>query len=124
MYKCLVRPVADYSAVVYGPMLTDDQSDRLERLQSQVMKVIYKYNRSYRWCLGESELPTLKKRRENLSDEFVISSLKNTRFKQKWFPERDTGDRNMRFENRFVERFARTERLRKSPLYTMRRRAN
>ena len=54
---------------------------------------------------------------------FVKKSEKTERFK-KWFPERDYGDINMRQEKKFVEEFARTERLKKSPLFHMRRALN
>ena len=33
VYKTVIRPVFDYCAVVYHPLLTDDQDQLLERLQ-------------------------------------------------------------------------------------------
>ena len=124
MYKCLVRPAADYSACVYGPMLSDDQAKRIEKQQQQIMKVIFGFDKSYREILEKYDIITLKQRREELLDSFILKSLKNPRFRDKWFPLRERNSRNLRSENRFIEKYARTDRLRKSPLYTMRRRAN
>ena len=39
-YISLIRPVFDYTAVVYHSLLTADQSTRLERLQKRAMKII------------------------------------------------------------------------------------
>ena len=38
VYKTVVRPVLDYCCVVYHPMLTDEQDQVVERLQSQALK--------------------------------------------------------------------------------------
>ena len=46
MYKTLVRPVLDYMAPVYHPMLSLDQRKIIERLQMRTLKTIYGYDKS------------------------------------------------------------------------------
>ena len=41
VYRVIVRPVADYMAVVYHSMLSDREDEIIERLQSQALKIIY-----------------------------------------------------------------------------------
>ena len=41
VYRTVVRPVLDYCAVIYHPMLTDEQDQQVERLQAQALKNIY-----------------------------------------------------------------------------------
>ena len=43
VYRTVVRPVLDYCAVIYHPMLTDEQDQQVERLQAQALKNIYGY---------------------------------------------------------------------------------
>ena len=40
VYNTMVRPVADYAAVVYHPSLTDQQDELLENLQNTSLKCI------------------------------------------------------------------------------------
>ena len=37
VYRTVVRPVLDYGAVIYHPMLTDEQDQAVERLQAQAL---------------------------------------------------------------------------------------
>ena len=37
VYRTVVRPILDYCAVVYHPMLTDEQDQMVERLQAQAV---------------------------------------------------------------------------------------
>ena len=47
VYRTVVRPVLDYCAVVYHPMLTDEQDQIIERLQARALKNIYGFKDSY-----------------------------------------------------------------------------
>ena len=47
VYKTIIRPVLDYCAVVYHPMLTNEQDQVVERLQAQALKNIYGYRMPY-----------------------------------------------------------------------------
>ena len=68
-------------------------------------------------------MQTLNERRENLTLKFVQKASKSERFGT-WFQEKDYGDINLRQKKRFNEETARTERLKKSPVYYMRRLLN
>ena len=124
LYKTLIRPIADYAAVVYGPMLTKDQGERLERQQRQVLKVTFGHQVPYREIIEKYDICKLSERRGQLLDQFIISTMKNEKYRDRWLPIRNTGARVLRSERPFKEKHARTERLKKSPLYTIRRRAN
>ena len=47
VYRTVIRPVLDYCAVVYHPMLTDEQDQIVERLQARALKNIYGYKESF-----------------------------------------------------------------------------
>ena len=47
VYTTVVRPVLDYCAVIYHPMLTDEKDQVVERLQVRALKNIYGYKDSY-----------------------------------------------------------------------------
>ena len=47
VYRTCLLPILDYCAVVYHPMMTDDQDQRIERLQSSALRCIYGHNTSY-----------------------------------------------------------------------------
>ena len=47
VYCTMLRPLLEYCAVVYNPMLNNDQVDRLERLQRVALRVIYGFELSY-----------------------------------------------------------------------------
>ena len=62
VYTSLVRPCFDFACVVYHSMLTKNQSNKLERMQSKIMKIIYGYEESYSRCLGRAGLDLLSVR--------------------------------------------------------------
>ena len=43
IYRTVVLPVLDYCAVVYHPLLTNEQDQQVERLQAQALKSTYGY---------------------------------------------------------------------------------
>ena len=124
LFKSLVRPILDYCAVVYGPMLTAEQSEMLERLQRQTLKLIFGFNIPYADLIEKNDITTLSQRRQELLDKFVVSNLDNEKFTGQWFPLKEEHHYPTRHEKKYVEKPTRTCRLRNSPLYTMRRRAN
>ena len=124
LFKVLVRPVLDYAAVVYGPLLNKGQAEEIERLQRQTLKLIFDFNKSYSDIIKENDICTLTDRRQHLLDQFIQKTLENPKFSSKWLPLKETHNYDTRKEKKFVEKPARTERLWKTPLFTMRRRAN
>ena len=124
IYKTVIRPVFDFCAVVYHPLLTDEQDQLLERLQRQALKVIYGTNLTYTEMRGKAGISTLRQRRIELSDKFAEKCLKNERFSH-WFRENQKSRRSSRSAGeKYEEGFARCQRYYNSPLFFMRRRLN
>ena len=92
VYTSTIRPVLEYSSVVYHSMMTSKQSDSLEALQSRALKNIYGNSYSYRRLLEISGLPTLAQRRLEACRKFAKKTSDNARFKR-WFPTRRTTQR-------------------------------
>ena len=47
IYKTTLGPIIEYTCVTYGPMLNNQQSTSLERLQLRSLKIVYGINISY-----------------------------------------------------------------------------
>ena len=124
VYKAVIRPVADFAAPAYHTLLTQGQSDCLERIQRRAFKIIFGNDVSYATVLREMNITSLKERREELVRRFASKAARNPRFCEKWFPKHyDTGH-NTRRPKRYREFLPRTNRLAKSPLFVMRRMLN
>ena len=102
-------------------MLTDEQDQAIERLQSKALKNIHGYKDSYATMREKAGVTTHRARRIALCDKFAEKAAGNPRF-EKWFPLR-TGRSGTNAET-YKEFPARTDRLFNSPLYYYRRRLN
>ena len=122
LYKTVVRPVAEYCAVVFHSQLTDEQDTMLERLQNHALKLIYGPGISASRMRLLADIPTLRERRISLCDKFSAKAAVSARF-CRWFPLRG-GRRPTRGALKYEETFARCDRLRNSPIHYMRRRLN
>ena len=71
VYRTVVRPVLDYCAVIYHPMLTDEQDQAIERLQARALKNIYGYKDSYAVMREKAGVSTHRARRIELCDKFA-----------------------------------------------------
>ena len=124
IYKTVVRPVFDYCAVVYHPLLNDNQDQLLERLQRQALKVIFGVGATYTEMRDRAGITTLRQRRITLSDKFAAKCAKSERFSH-WFRENQSSRRSSRGAGeKYEEQFARCLRYYNSPLFFMRRRLN
>ena len=123
-YYSLIRPVLDYAVPTYHSMLTCDQSERLEKLQRDILKTIYGFKRSYEEILETENITRLSERRQSLFDSFTQKMWENGEISREWFPTKTFEHANLRRERIVIEKHARTSRLYKSPLYAMRRRLN
>ena len=123
VYRTVIRPVADYMAVVYHPMLSDEQDEQLERMQAQALKSIFGWEHSYAALRSRAKIPTLRQRREDMVDKFAATCAASPVFKR-WFPRRERTRQASRTSEVYVETFARCDRLRNSPVHYMRRRLN
>ena len=84
---------------------------------------MFGWDANYDELVSSGEIISLHERRENLVLSFAKKAKKDIRFKH-WFPEKDYGTLNLRREKKYEEQHARTERLRKSPIFFMRRLLN
>lgn len=122
IFKTVIRPIFDYCAVVYHPMLSDDQDQLLERLQRQALKVAYGPGLSYTEMREKAGITTLRQRRVDLSDKFASKCCNSDRFSH-WFLKKRKA-RVSRSGDSYKELFARCKRYYNSPLFFMRRRLN
>ena len=123
VYKSLVRPCFDYSCVVYHSLLTKTLSEKLEKQQRRVLKIIYGFDVSYNTALTRSGLDRLDVRRSTLREKFILKLAENDRFAA-WLPLNETPVRPLRHTAKYVELPFRTERLRGAPIYSFRRLLN
>ena len=124
LYAALVRPVLEVNAVVYHPMLTSMQSSAIERMQKQVVRLCFGHDVPYAAALENMQLETLKERRIKATRKFVGKALVNARYSGRWFQARPEVETDIRRRRPFIERRARTERYRTSPLLHFQRIAN
>ena len=120
VYKTIILPCADYCDVVYHSLLTDEHDELLEWAQVGALRTIFDYKLSGRKLRQTAAVHTLRQRRIEHCDKFANKCL-NSKFSH-WFP-RNTS-RTTRNTDQFLEKFARCDRLRNSPLHYMWRRLN
>ena len=77
----------------------------------------------YRSLIDAGRIELLSDRRKKLTLNFAKKTQANPRFGA-WFPEKKNTGHDLRNEKRFKELHARTERLKKSPLFYLRRELN
>ena len=105
--------------MVYGPLLTKNEKDKIEKLQRSALRIIYGFNLSYDKLLSISCIETLQSRRNNAIKSFPCKNLKNVRFGKKWFEVND--GLNLRCREKYKIMKFNTERLKNGPLNNMRR---
>ena len=125
LYAALIRPVLEANSVVYHPMLGVGQSNELERMQKQVTRLCFGFDKHYAEVLEEQEIRTLKERRVIAARKFVAKTIANNpRFANKWFARRPGVQADIRSRRPYIEKRARSERYRNSPLLYLQRIAN
>jgi hypothetical protein len=108
----------EFAQVVYGPMATAEQKSDIEKLQSQSLKIIYGFDKSYRECLELSGLPTMEERRTNAIAKFAEKTAAG--LYSHWFPHNEVDGRTRR-SLKYKECYARCDRLKNTPIFYMRR---
>ena len=125
-YTSSIRPVAEYAAAAWHPMLTKEQSNLIEKQQSQALKNILGVGMSARKMRNQLDIPTLDERRQRRTRRFAEKSAASQRFGT-WFPTR-AGPLYERRQNvnyrTYEETKCRTERHFNSPINYMRRLLN
>ena len=124
LYSALVRPVLEANSVVFHSMLTKQQSGELERLQKHALKLCFGFDKHYQQILEQHNLTTLEQRRVKAICKFTAAAMKNPRYANKWFKRRNEVDQDIRNRRPFVEKRARTERYKSSPLLFIQKTAN
>ena len=117
VYKTMLRPVVEYCCPVYHSSLTDDQDERLERLQDHVLKCIFGPELSARRLRGMAGLTTLRERREEIVKKFAFKCSNGPALAH-WFPLREV-TRTTRNTDVYKEEKPRCERLKNSPLFIL-----
>ena len=124
VYRTTIRPSADYCQVVYHSLLNDEQDQIIERLQSKTLKCIYGPKIPYAKMRQMADVPTLRQRCIDACDRFDEKCIDSPRF-TKWFPLNDRERRSNRGAGeKYLEEFARCDRLKNSPIFYFRRRMN
>ena len=124
-YVSLIRPVFDFTSVVYHSLMNIEQGKHLERLQKRALTIITGSKRSnYEKMLEEVGLTSLYDRRLQLIDNFLDKCLHHPLHSGKWFPLKERNNYNTRHEEKYLETKCNTERCRSNPLNFFRRRLN
>ena len=121
-FNVFLRPVVEFCNIIYHPMLTCEMNENLERQQKRAMKVIFGFDLKYSEVLEMYKIKTLEQRREEACASFAKKLVASNRFKN-LFPLNDIQEEapQLRQYKLYKEEFARSERLYRSPLFTMRR---
>ena len=123
VYAATVRSSIEYASVVYHTMLTTSQSEEIERMQRRCLKIIYGFRVSYREALERSGIQSMKERRVQAFKKFTDKTAESGRFDH-WFPVQEKTKYNLRRPQKYMEFHASTERLYRSPIFSMRRLLN
>ena len=115
-YCTFVRPLLEYAAPVWHPGLTIQQSDVLEQVQRQVLRVLLP-DSSYSEARHISGLPTLSERRTKLCLNFASGLAESTDFSN-WLPPRrgKCHHHNLRNKNKLSTMPTKSGRFSSSPI--------
>ena len=122
VYLNQIRYLLIYGVPAWGPLISNNESIDIERIQKCALKLIYNTH-SYTQALEISGLITLKQRREDLCKKFTHKALKHNLF-QSWFRARNSTINTRQKKDKFVEVPARTQRFYRSAIPSMTRIAN
>ena len=114
IYTSLVRSLLEYSAVSYTTQISKFQSNRLENVQKQCLKIMYGYHKSYDELLEISGLEMLENRRKKLFEKFAEKMSENKNYSD-FFPLNNC-QRVNRCTKIYKENHAKTDRLYRSPV--------
>ena len=113
IYILYIRSVAEYCSVVFHSGLTECQTNKLESIQRNCLRVILGENYiSYEAALEMCSLQKLETRRESRQLSFALKCLK-TEFNSDMFPKHDSSKNKKEV---FKVNFARTEAYRRSSI--------
>ena len=117
IYILFIRSVTEYCSVAFHSSLTQEQSDKLEKVQKTSLKIILSESYvSYSAALEMCGLQTLSDRRQKRCLDFAIKSVKHDR-NSRMFPRNlVTSERYVRYREIFHVNFAKTSTYKKSAI--------
>ena len=120
VYKSVLLPSVEYCSVVYGSLIPDYLSKKLEQVQKQAVKIMFGWGVDYGKLLEDGIIEALEDRRRKDTLKFANKALMDPRFGERWFP-RNEVNREARESTRrpFKEKMARTERTKNNPIEYM-----
>ena len=120
VYCSLIRPIFEFAVPAFHTLLTDEQSEALERMQRQSLKTIFGWKVAYSTCLERAGIETLRQRRETLFNNFTHKAYESDRYNARWFTPHQKSSYALRREDLVVQKFAHRDRLKNAPCYKMR----
>ena len=125
IYMLQIRSKLEQSAVVWHSSLTRRNANDLERVQKSALKLILKERYiDYRNALKVVRLDTLEERREKLCLKFAKACVRHEKLNDMFPKQRYGHNMDMRQNDKFVIKRARTERLQRSAIVNMQRLLN
>ena len=88
LYNKHTRSILEYAAPAWGPMLSEENSDEIERVQKCAYSVIFGPN-SYQKILQRTKNVTLRQRRVSLTNKFAVKCADSPIFSS-WFVKKTT----------------------------------
>ena len=114
------RSVLEQSCVVWDSSLTVENISDLERLQKSFCKLVLNNEfESYETCLDKLNLQKLSERRKELTLKFAKNALKNQTMKDIFLENKKSHDMVTRKAEKWDNKFANTERLKKCGILKM-----
>ena len=125
LYILYVRSILEQSCVVWNSSLTAENSNNLERVQKAAVRIILA-NRfeNYDDALDKVDLQRLTERRNDLCLKFAKKCTQSEKTQDIFPLKRKIHDIDVRYPEKFVVKFAKTERLKKSAIPNMQRMLN
>jgi hypothetical protein len=115
VYCSIVRSVLEYAAIIWHPGLTCQQSSVIEHIQKRALKIAYP-ELSYETALQETNMERLDERREQQCLNF-FKDIQCANHKLHHYLPQNPSQRQLRRNRKFVVPKARTNRLKKSPIF-------
>ena len=117
VYVLYIRSLTEYCSVAFHPSLTNEQSNKLERIQKTCLKVILgEMYIGYEAALEMTGLETLSDRRTKRCLDFSLKCAKHVRNNRLFPLNTDTDTHNVRNHETFQVNFARTSTYRDSTI--------
>lgn len=120
IYTSFIRSAIEYGCNIYGGFLTTTQKHGIEKIQADVIRVIFGPRTEYQEGLQRAGIATLEERRHLLFLRFASKIEKSPTFSKKWLGKAVPNGHDLRRDNKYKIERARTDRLMKTPIFRMR----